>query len=138
MAEVTPINSARFCASGFVLVALALFHAGCARDIHGTAWGWTATNGVQHAMILGFGWVSLTNGPASALDVKAAGLVLDRGISAGFVQRHEISIDPERASNIVVSIRSTPFSMSVRHWDLSPTNLNLWKPIIERNAHEEP
>ncbi len=79
---------------------------------------WTDTKtGARHTLILGFGFCShsATNA-VNAHDLRAAGLVLDRGFSAGIVQRHEVSIDPEMASNTVVQFKSTPFSLVVSNW----------------------
>lgn len=107
---------------------------GCAGSGRLGGLGWTDETGVHHTVIIGFGMVSHTNGPVTALDVRGLGLVLDRGISAGLVQRHEVMIDPAIASNVVVSIQATPLTMTVKNYDLRLTNITGKPTTIERSA----
>lgn len=114
---------AKACRAALLLAAVLALASGCAGSAKGLGIGWTDRSGVRHALILGFGMVSLTNGPMSALDVRAAGLVLDRGASLGIVRRHTVEIDPGQAGNAVASIHTSPFSLTVKTFDPGPANL---------------
>ncbi len=96
--------------------------AGCAGPGKGLCLGWTDRDGVGHALVLGFGVVSCKEQPGlSAVDAKIIGFVLDGGLSGGIVQRHLVEIDPEAAGNAVVSIRSTPFGMTIKNFEIEET-----------------
>jgi hypothetical protein len=73
---------------------------------------------VQHALIIGFGHVSrvATNG-VTALDVRALGIACDPGFHVGLVQKHRVEIDPNVASNAVISIKATPFSLTIKNFN---------------------
>jgi len=91
-----------------LIVILALGLTGCS---------WADKNGTRHVVILGFGVVSFTNQTGAAVqDVRGLGLVLDEAVSIGLVQRHRVEIDPQHASNLVVSISANPFSMTVKNF----------------------
>ena len=94
-------------------IALACFATGCA---------WTDRNGTRHVAIIGFGIVSVTNQQGAAVqDVRGVGIVVDEGVTLGFVQRHRVMIDPNYATNLVLAIRATPFELTV-------TNYNTFSP----------
>ena|SRR6266850_3884688 len=86
---------------------------------------WTSKGGVRHTFILGVGLVSraATNG-VTAVDVRSVGLTVNNGITVGLTQEHNVEVDPNVASNAVVSIKVTPFSMTVKNFNPyeSPTN----------------
>lgn len=119
--------------SAVLWLALALVLCGCARPGRWGGIGWTDRHGVHHALILGFGAVSFTNGPVSAQDVRAVGLVLDGGFSAGWVQKHRVEINPNQASNAVVAIKATPFGMTVKNFDFRLTNA-LFNPQLNSDT----
>jgi hypothetical protein len=85
----------------------------------GLCFGWTDKEGVRHVMVFGFGIVNHAQTEGTAvLDVKAVGLVLDDGLSVGLVQKHRVEIDPAKAGNVVVSVHSTPFGLTVKNFDV--------------------
>lgn len=79
---------------------------------------WTDHHGVRHTLVIGVGYVSqaTTNG-VSASDLGAVGITWDRGVTIGLVRSHHVEIDPNTASNAVVSIRAAPFSLEVKSLD---------------------
>ena len=99
----------RLCLAGFVVALTAGMLAGCT---------WTDRRGVQHTLIIGVGHVSrvATNG-MTALDVRALGFVCDPGVHLGLVQTHQVEIDPNVASNAVISIKASPFSLTVKNFN---------------------
>ncbi len=116
-------HSERWSPPAFLLVGMAaLALVGCSGPGRQGGLGWTDKHGVQHTVILGFGMVSHTNGPVTAVDVRGVGLVIDRGLSLGLVQRHEVTIDPAAAANVVVSVNATPLTLTVKNYDFRPTN----------------
>lgn len=115
----------------FATAALLMLMAGCAGPGRYGGFGWTDTHGIHHSIILGFGVVSFTNGPVTASDVRALGVVIDRGFSAGLVRRHDVSIDPSEASNAVVAIKSSPLGLRVTNFDFRQTNISINANLAE-------
>ena len=58
----------------------------------------------------------------SVQDCRALGLVFGQSVNAGLVQQHEVEINPEAAGNVLVSVKATPFSLTVKNFEVNPTN----------------
>ena len=99
-----------------VLPALLLVSAGC----------WTDKHGTRHRLIvgIGFGVITTTNQPGVEVsDSRVLGLQLGPDmVGAGYLSRHRVVIDPEIASNVVVSVKANPFDFTVTHYDRNATN----------------
>ena len=97
---------------------LCLLASGCRSSEQGLSVGWTDRDGVRHVLVFGFGIVNhVERQDVTVLDVKAVGLVVDRGVKLGLVQNHEVTIDPRRADDVVVAVRSTPFGLTVKNFN---------------------
>jgi hypothetical protein len=96
---------------------------------------WTDKNGTHHLIVgLGFGVVTTTNMPGvDVWDSRVLGaLAGPNGASVGWMQQHRLAIDPLRASNVVISIKATPCSLTVRNFDFRQTNVTENTPNKER------
>jgi hypothetical protein len=91
--------------------ALALVASGCS---------WTDKIGTHHLIVgIGFAVVTSTNRTGVEIrDDQALGLMVgpDSG-GVGWMRHHRVVIDPERASNTVVSVKATPFSLTIKNFD---------------------
>ena len=76
-------------------------------------------NGTTHYVILGVGVVSMKEQKGvSIADGVGLGLMGGPGgFTIGFGQQHDLQIDPTTASNVVISIRTTPFSLTVTNFE---------------------
>ena len=95
-----------------------------------TGCSWHDSAGTKHTLILGIGMISSTN-PVGivASDTKIIGISFDRSrITAGISQQHLVTIDPEHAQDAVISLTSTPFTLSLTNWNPN-SNVNTNKPI---------
>ena len=86
---------------------------------------WTDARGTRHTIIFGFGVVSTKEQEGiSVRDSRGVGVLAEPGaIGVGWAQRHVVSIDPNVARNVIVSIGATPLSLKVE--SQSPTETNL-------------
>ena len=80
--------------------------------------------GTTHRIIIGIGVVSTGQQPGvSVQDCRALGLVCGQGgLQAGLSQQHDVAIDPKIAEDVVISIRATPFSLTVTNFNPYPPN----------------
>jgi hypothetical protein len=86
---------------------------------------WTDRHGTHHLIVgFGLGVVTTTNRPGvDVYDGRVLGaLAGPQGAGVGWMQQHRVQIDPLLASNVVVSIRANPGSLTVTHFDLVSTN----------------
>lgn len=102
----------------FILCALGLIFSGCA---------WTDTSGTHHLIVgIGFGVITTTNRPGVEVrDIRfMGGEIGPDGAGLGWMQHHQVAIDPALASNVVVSIKSNPFALTVKNFDPYSVNTN--------------
>lgn len=84
-----------------------------------TGCSWTDKHGTHHLIVgIGFGLVTTTNRPGvdvyeSAVLGAAAG---PDGAGIGWLRHHRVQIDPELASNVVISIKSTPGNLTITNY----------------------
>jgi hypothetical protein len=100
------------------LVSTCLSAAGCAGiPIH-------SEDGISHHLVIGIGMVSTKEQQGvSVEDARILGLMIGKGgFNAGIGQQHTVEIDPNTASNTVISIRATPFSLTVTNFSIHDTN----------------
>jgi len=106
------------------------FFAGCIA-LAVTFWSgcsWTDHGGTHHLIVgLGFGIVTTTNrtGVEVRDDRVLGAMIGPDGGGVGWLRRHRVAIDPEKASNTVVSIKATPLALTVKNFDPYFTNTNL-------------
>ena|ERR1017187_1243822 len=86
-------------------------------------------NGTNHYVVIGLGIVSVKEQQGvSVTDGSALGLMAGpQGMYAGWSQNHSVQIDPIAASNVVISISATPFSLTVTNFD--PYSINKAEPV---------
>ena len=81
---------------------------------------WQGPNGTNH-LIFGVGFVLITTTNKAGLDARQTtgigALAGSEGVGLGFMSYHRVMIDPEAASNVVVSIKTHPGSMTVKNFD---------------------
>jgi hypothetical protein len=83
-----------------------------------TGCSWTDRHGTRHVAIVGFGIVSVTNQQGALVqDVRGIGLVVDESVNLGLVQRHRVEIDPNYATNLVVSVKATPLGLVLKNFE---------------------
>ena len=100
------------------LVLLALIATGCS---------WTDKSGTHHLIVgVGFGVITTTNGAGvEVLDSRVIGAELGpNGAGLGLMQHHRVAINPALASNVVISVKSSPFALTVKNFDPYSTNTN--------------
>jgi hypothetical protein len=79
---------------------------------------WVDSNGINHTLIIGFGYVSQASATGiSAADMTVAGIAFDHGISLGLMKKMRVEINPNTASNAIVSIKAAPFSLAVKNFN---------------------
>ena len=84
-----------------------------------TGCSWTDKHGTHHLIVgVGFGLITTTNRPGvdvyeSAVLGAAAG---PDGAGIGWMRHHRVQIDPEMASNVVISIKSTPGKLTITNY----------------------
>jgi len=84
-----------------------------------TGCSWTDRHGTHHLILgLGFGVVTTTNRPGvDVYDSAVLGAALGPdGGGIGWMRRHRVQIDPQRASNVVISIKSTPGGLTITNY----------------------
>lgn len=84
-----------------------------------TGCSWSDGHGTHHLIVgIGFGLISTTNRPGvDVTDVHALGLTAGRAVvGAGWVHQRAVVIDPKLASNVVISIASTPGNLTVKNF----------------------
>lgn len=110
------------------LTGLVLVAAGCS---------WTDKGGTHHLIVgIGFGVITTTNAPGvSVYESHVLGGELGPDFAGlGWMQHHQVQIDPALASNVVVSIKSTGLDASIKNFDpyqtnrIATTNLNTNQP----------
>lgn len=83
-----------------------------------TGCSWIDSKGVKHSLIIGLGYVSQVDVTGiKATDFGVAGISLDQGISLGLMKKTSVEINPNTAPNAIVSVKATPFSLTVRNID---------------------
>ncbi len=85
-----------------------------------TGCSWTDARGTHHLIVgLGLGVVTTTNRPGvDVYDARVLGAMAGPdGVGVGWMQQHRVAIDPVLASNVVVSIKATPGSVTVKSFD---------------------
>ena len=93
------------------VISLCLLSTGCS---------WTDKRGTHHLIVgIGLGIITTTN--RVGVDVRDSHIIgaeFGTGrVGVGWMQRHRVAIDPAVASNVVVSVKARPFSMTVRNFD---------------------
>ena len=81
---------------------------------------WTDKNGTHHLIVgLGFGVITTTNRlGVDILNAHVLGATIGSDVAGvGWVQNHHVSIDPQVISNLVISVKATPFSTTVRNFN---------------------
>ena len=96
---------------------------------------WTDQSGTHHLIVgLGFGIVTTTNRPGvDVYDSAVLGAAIGPdGGGIGWMRHHRVQIDPDTASNVVISIKSTPGNLTITNY--AP----FWcTNSVENNASEE-
>ncbi len=97
-------------ASRRLVVLVLLTSSGCA---------WTSANGTRHALIVGFGLVNTKEmDGVTVQDSRGVGFLAEPGsISAGWVQRHTVIIDPKVAPDVILSVGASPLSLKVESFN---------------------
>lgn len=105
-----------------------------------TGCSWTDAHGTHHLIVgLGFGVVTTTNRPGvDVYDARVLGAMAGPdGAGVGWMQQHRVAIDPALASNVVVSIKATPGSVTVKSFDPYAHGTNTSDhATTERNANK--
>jgi len=81
---------------------------------------WTDKRGTHHLIVgIGFGVVTTTNRPGvDVWDSHILGAEADlNGVGVGLMGHHRVVIDPQMASNVVVSIQAKSFGLTVKSFD---------------------
>ena len=113
----------------FCLCVLSLILSGCS---------WTDTGGTHRLIVgVGFGVITTTNRPG--VEVRDSrvlgGEIGPEGVGVGWMQHHQVTIDPALASNVVVSVKANPFALTVKNFDPYSVNTNIQQnPIMERET----
>lgn len=77
---------------------------------------WTDDSGIRHTLIVGLGYVSQASSSGiNVSDVGALGVAYDQGLGIGLVRNRRVGIDPNIATNAIISIKATPFSLNVKN-----------------------
>jgi hypothetical protein len=89
-----------------------------------TSCSWSDSHGTHHLIVgIGFGVISETNrAGVEVRDSRVLGAELGPDFGLGLIHRHRLAIDPELASNVVVSVTSNPFHLTVKNFDPYSTN----------------
>jgi hypothetical protein len=89
----------------------------------GCAVPWTAKDGTRHHLVVGLGWVRTGTQPGiAAQDIRSLGLVASRDVGVvGLTTIHRIELDPQMASNAVVSIRRGSHGLTLTNFAVTPT-----------------
>jgi hypothetical protein len=99
---------------------------------------WSDRSGTHHLIVgIGFGVITTTNRPGVEVwDSRVlGGEIGPDGAGMGWLQHHQVAIDPALASNVVVSVKANPFSLTVKNFDPYSVNTNIQQnPIIERKT----
>ena len=83
-----------------------------------TGCSWIDSKGVKHSLIIGLGYVSQADATGiEVTDFGAAGIALDQGVSIGLMRKTSVEINPNTASNAIVSVKASPFSLNIRKID---------------------
>jgi hypothetical protein len=81
---------------------------------------WTDTTGTHHLVVgIGFGIITTTNRPGvEVFDSRILGGQFgpDR-VGVGLMRHHSLLLDPALASNVVVSVKASPFGLTVKNFD---------------------
>lgn len=92
---------------------------------------WTDRHGTHHLILgLGFGIVTSTNDVGVEVrDMRVLGAVVGpEGFGAGYVQRHRVVINPALSSNVILSVRATPCSLTVSNISINDSQLKDIEP----------
>jgi len=88
---------------------------------------WTDESGTHH-MIVGVGFAIITTTNRPGVEVQDSrflgGEIGSDGVGVGWMQHHQVAIDPALASNVVVSVKANPFSLTVKNFDPYLGNTN--------------
>ncbi len=101
---------------------------------------WTDKNGTHH-LIVGLGFGIVTTKSETGVDVMDSRIlgaeIGSYGCGIGWMQRHRVSIDPESAPNVVVSVDRNPFSLTVKNFNLySSALIPVSKSESERRTYK--
>ena len=89
-----------------------------------TSCTWSDGSGTHHLIVgVGFGIITTTNrAGVDVQDFRTIGAEFgSQGVGLGLMRHHRVNIEPG-ASNVVVSVKSTPFGLSVSNFDPFATN----------------
>ena len=81
-------------------------------------------DGVNHHLIIGIGMISTKEQQGVTVeDAKVLGLMVGKGgLNAGLGQQHIVEINPQLADNVVISVKSAPFSLKVTNFTSYSSN----------------
>lgn len=92
-----------------------------------TSCAWTDKNGTHQLIVgVGFGIVTTKNDPGvDIMDSRILGVEIGSfGGGLGWLQHHRVVIDPDLASNVIVSINGNPLGLTVKNFNPYSTALN--------------
>jgi hypothetical protein len=84
---------------------------------------WTNESGTHHLIVgVGFGVITTTNyqGVSVLNSTIAGGEIGPYGFGVGLMNHHEVQIDPEIASNLVISVQSYPNRIIITNYPVTP------------------
>lgn len=110
----------------------------CASSLLLYGCSWTDSSGTHHLIVgVGFGVITTTNrAGVEVRDSRVLGAEVDPdGGGIGWMRHHRVAIDPALASNVVVSVKASPFGLTVKNFDPYSVNTNAQQaPVIERKS----
>jgi len=130
-----PVIAKSLALFGRLLLRGPCYFAVCLAILAGTAGcSWTDKSGTHHLIVgLGFGIITTTNCTGVEVrDSQVLGAAVEAdGAGIGWMRHHRVAINPTLASNVVISIKANPCSLTVKNFDPYSTVTN--KPTKENN-----
>ena len=104
-----------------------------------TGCSWTDKHGTHHLIVgVGFGLVTTTN--RAGVDVYDSAVlgaaVGPDGAGVGWMRHHRVQIDPKLASNVVISIKSTPGNLTITNYAPFWGTNAVQKDSVERKTNQ--
>ena len=96
---------------------------------------WTTKDGTIHTLVIGAGYLRTRTEPGvSVANATLLGLAAGPEISgAGFLYHHQVSIDPAVATNLMLSVKATPFRLQLTN--ISPLNATIATHSTNKTIH---
>jgi hypothetical protein len=86
---------------------------------------WSDSHGTHHLIVgVGFGVITTTNRPGvDVYDTRILGVSAGPdGVGAGWMQHHSVKINPNLASNAVISVKSISGGLEIKNYPINWTD----------------